>query len=140
MKNIRITIAALFIMTVLFFPSITVSAASLGETVSQNTAKELRDIDYENNETIGSLLAPSRYSLSDKLNKKTEIAKREGKSPADISDEQAIKELNQDNVKVMSFEESFAEVQAEIAEIIQRIVDSTPSAENKGVAFYTNKI
>ena len=74
MKNIRITIAALFIMTVLFFPSITVSAASLGETVSQNTAKELRDIDYENNETIGSLLAPSRYSLSDKLNKKTEIA------------------------------------------------------------------
>ena len=140
MKNIRITIAALFIMTVLFFPSITVSAASLGETVSQNTAKELRDIDYENNETIGSLLAPSRYSLSDKLNKKTEIAKREGKSPADISDEQAIKELNQDNVKVMSFEESFAEVQAEIAEIIQRIVDSTPSAENKGAAFYTNKI
>ena len=140
MKNIRIATVALFIMSVLFFPSITVSAASLGETVSQNTVKELQAIDYENNDTIGSLLSPSRYSMSEKLNKKTEIAKREGKNPGDISDEQAIKELNQDNVKVMSFEESFAKVQAEIAEIIQRIVDSTSGSESKGADFYTNKI
>ena len=62
MKNIRIATVALFIMSVLFFPSITVSAASLGETVSQNTVKELQAIDYENNDTIGSLLSPSQKS------------------------------------------------------------------------------
>ncbi len=140
MKNIRIATAAVFIMMVLCIPSLTVLAASCGETVSQNTTKDLQAVDYENDETIGQLLAPSRYSMSEKLNKKTEIAKREGKSPADISDEQAVMELNQDNVKVMSFEEAFAKVQAEIGEIIQRVVDNTADAENKGADFFTNKI
>ncbi len=139
MKNIRIT-TAIFIMMVLFIPSMTASAASCGETVSQNTTKDLQAIDYENNDTIGKLLAPSRYSMSEKLNKKTEIAKREGKSPADISDEQAVMELNQDNVKVMSFEDAFAKVQAEIGEIIQKVVDNTADAESKGDAYFTNKI
>lgn len=139
MKNIRIT-TAIFIMMVLFIPSMTTLAASCGETVSQNTTKDLQAIDYENNDTIGKLLAPSRYSMSEKLNKKTEIAKREGKSPADISDEQAVTELNQDNVKVMSFEDAFAKVQAEIGEIIQRVVDNTADAESKGDAYFTNKI
>ena len=141
MKKVKTATTMLFtMMTLLFIPAITVSAASLGETVSQNTVKDLQAIDYENNETIGSLLAPSRYSFVDKMNKKTEIAKREGKSPADITDEQAISELNQDNLKMMSFEESFAEVQAEIGDVIQRMVDSTSDAESKGATFYTNKI
>ncbi|NBI62479.1 hypothetical protein D3Z38_05245 [Clostridiales bacterium] len=143
MKNIRIVTTAAFIMMMLWIPSITVSAvsaASVGETVSQNTIKELQAIDYETNETIGRLLAPSRYSLSEKLNKKTEIAKREGKSPADITDEQVIKELNQDNIKVMSFDEAFADVQTEIGEIIQRVVDGREDAESKGADFFTEKI
>lgn len=140
MKQIRIAIAALFIMMVLLAPSMVALAASCGETVSQDTTAALQAVDYENNEIIGGLLAPSRYSLTDKLNKKTEIAKREGKSPADISDEQAIRELNQDNIKVMSFEEAFADVQAEIGEIIQKVVDSTAGAEQKGAAFFTDKI
>lgn len=140
MKYIRAAIAAAFIMIMLLIPATTVSAASFGETVSHNTVKDLQAIDYENNETIEKLLAPSRYSMAEKLNKKTEIAIREGKSPVDISDEQAIRELNQDNVKVMSFEEAFAEVQAEIGEIIRRVVDSTDGAESKGAAFFTNKI
>lgn len=140
MKMIRIMAAAAFTAMTLFVPSITVSAASVGETVSQNTAAELKAVAYENNETIADLLAPSGYSMSDKLNKKTEIARREGKSPADITDEQAVKELNQDNVKIMSFEDSFAEVQANIEEIIQRVVDSTDGAESRGADFYTNKI
>lgn len=140
MKKIRIAAAAAFIAIALFVPAMTVSAASCGETVSRNTAAELRAVTYENNETIAALLAPSRYSMSDKLNKKTEIARREGKSPADISDEQAIAELNQDNLKVMSFEESFAEVQTEIGDIIQEIVDHTNGAESTGADFYTDKI
>lgn len=139
MKNIRIT-TAIFIMMVLYIPSMTISAASCGETVSQNTTNDLQAIDYENNDIIGKLLAPSRYSMSEKLNKKTEIAKREGKNPADISDEQAVMELNQDNVKVMSFEDAFTKVQAEIGEIIQRVVDNTADAESKGDAYFTNKI
>ncbi|MCI8993746.1 MAG: hypothetical protein HFG80_13700 [Eubacterium sp.] len=141
MKNMKTVAAAVFFtMMALFLPSMTVSAASLGITVSQNTMAKLQAVHYENNETIGKLLAPSRYSSSDKLNKKTEIALREGKSPADITDEQAINELNQDNKKVMSFEESFAEVQANIGEIIRKIVDSTAGAESKDAAYFTDKI
>ena len=139
MRNIKMAAAA-FIVMMLFIPSITASASSCGETVRQNTTADLQAVDYENNETIGKLLAPSRYTLSEKLNKKTEIARREGKSPADISDEQAVKELNQDNVKAMSFEEAFAEVQAEIGDIIQKVVDHTEGAENKGANYYTNRI
>ena len=70
MKNIRIAITAIFTMIGLFMPSITVSAVSLGETVSQNTVEELQAVEYENNETIGELLAPSRYSMSEKLMQK----------------------------------------------------------------------
>ena len=138
MKNIRIV--AVCIMMALCIPSMTVSAASCGETVSQNTTASLQAVDYESNETIGQLLKPYRYSMADKLNKKTEIAKREGKNFADISDEQVEKELNQDNVKAMSFEESFAKVQTEIGAIIRRVVDNTNGAESKGAAFFTNKI
>ena len=139
MRNIKMAAAA-FIVMMLFIPSITASASSCGETVRQNTTADLQAVHYENNETIGKLLAPSRYTLSEKLNKKTEIARREGKSPADISDEQAVKELNQDNVKAMSFEEAFAEVHAEIGDIIQKVVDHTECEENRGANYYTNRI
>ncbi len=140
MKKVRTAAILVIIMMALFVPAMTASAASCGETVSKNTIKELQAIDYETNEAIGKLLAPSRYSATEKLNKKTEIARREGKSPADITDEQAIRELNQDNVKVMSFQEAFARVQTDIGEIIRRVVDSTVGAESKGAAFFTDKI
>ena len=140
MKNIRSAVAAVFFIMALFVPAMTASAASCGETVSQNTIADLQAIDYGTNEVIGKLLAPSRYSATEKLNKKTEIARREGKSPADITDEQAVRELNQDNVKAMSLEDAFATVQEEIGGIIQRVVDSTVDAESKGAAFFTDKI
>ena len=127
MNHIRMAVV-ICIMMIFLAPSVTTSAVSCGGTVSQNTTAALQMIDYGNNATIAQLLAPSRYSMADKLNKKTEIARREGKSPAEISDEQVISELNQDNVKVMSFEDAFAIVQAEIGEIIQRVVDSTAGA------------
>ncbi len=139
MNPIKIAVVTCILM-IFLAPSVTSSAAGCGGTVSQNTTTALQKIDYGNNATIAQLLAPSRYSLADKLNKKTEIARREGKSPADITDEQAISELNQDNVKVMSFEDAFAKVQAEIGEIIQKVVDSTAGAEGKGAAFFTDKI
>lgn len=140
MKKIRIVIAVVVMMMVFLFPSVSSSAASCGETVSQNTASLLQAVDYEENVTIGQLLAPSRYSMAEKLNKKIEIARREGKSPGDISDEQAVNELNKDNVKEMSYDEAFAAVQAQIGEIIQRVVDNASDAESKGPEFFTAKI
>ncbi len=140
MKKTRIIAAAVFIMTMLFAIPFTAKAATVGETVSQQTAEELKAIDYGTNETIAKLLAPSRYSTTEKLNKKTEIAKREGKSPADITDEQVIKELNQDNVKIMSYEEAFAEVQANIEEIVRGVVDNAEGWEPKGAEFFVSKI
>ena len=140
MKNIRIVAAAAFAAIALFIPCITVSAETVGETVSQNTAAELRAVKYENNETIVSMLAPSRYLNYEISNKKLEISNRDKIPLKEVTDEQAKKELNQDNVKAMSFEESFAEVQANIDGIIQKVVDSTDGAESKGAAFYTKKI
>lgn len=140
MKHMKMAIMAACAMILLFISPRAVFAAGIGETVSQETVKELQAIDYENNETIRNLLAPSRYSLSEKLNKKTEIARREGKSPADISDEQAVQELNQDNLKVMSYEEAFSDVQGDIGRIICRLVDSTAGADNNNAAFFTDKI
>ena len=139
MKNIRIVAAAAFAAIALFIPCITVSAETVGETVSRSTAAELRAVQYENNETIGKLLAPSSYSATEKLNKKTEIFKRDGTPFDKITDEQVIKELNQDNIKVMSFEDSFAEVQAEIDVFIQKIIDN-PNNPQIGADKYKDKI
>ncbi len=140
MKLMKTVTTALFIMMASVIPAITVFAASPGETVSQNTTADLQAIDYETNETIGQLLAPSRYSMSDITNKKLEIFNQTGRPFNSITDEEAIRELNQDNLKIMSFEESFSEVQAQIGEIIQRVVDTTTDSETKGADFYTNKI
>lgn len=140
MCKMRITIAAALMIMMVAIPSVISSAASCGETVSQNTTAALKAVDYEKDETIAGLLAPSQYSLTDKLNKKTEIAKRDGKNVSQISDDEAVKELNQDNVQVQSYGEAFAGVQAEIGQIIQRIVDGTIGAQDKGAAFFTDKI
>lgn len=56
MKKIRIAAAAVFLVMLLFALPATASAASVGETVSQATADELRAVDYNNN-TIKQLLS-----------------------------------------------------------------------------------
>ena len=141
MKKLGIIIAAVFMMmVVVFFPSIDSLAASCGETVSQNTAATLKSVDYDTDATVAALLAPSRYSMADKLNKKMEISKRDGRNIADISDDEAVRELNWDNLQVTSFREVFIEVQGEIERIIQRIVDGDANAQNKGETFLTEKI
>lgn len=141
MKKLGIIIAAVFMMmVVVFFPSIDSLAASCGETVSQNTAATLKSVDYDTDATVATLLAPSRYSMADKLNKKMEISKRDGRNIADISDDEAVRELNWDNLQVTSFREVFIEVQGEIERIIQRIVDGDANAQNKGETFLTEKI
>ena len=140
MKKISIVVAAMFMMMGIIFPSFISSAASVGETVGQNTEAALKAVDYYKDETVAGMLAPSRYTMADKLNKKIEISKRDGKNIADITDAEAVLELNLDNVKVVSYGEVFEKVQGEIGQIIQRIVDSTAGAQDRGVAFYTEKI
>ncbi len=140
MRKIRMAVAAIVIMCVLIFPSDISLAASCGETVGQNTEAVLKAVDYENDDQIAALLAPSRYFSYEVTNKKLEIAKRDGKNFTEISDDEAKKELNRDNVRVISFEESFEEVQGQIGTIIQKIIDSTADAQDKGEAYYTEQI
>lgn len=140
MRKIRIAVAAIVIMCALIFPSDISLAASCGETVSQNTEAVLKAVDYENNDQIATLLAPSRYFSYEVTNKKLEIAKRDGKNFTEVSDDEAKKELNRDNVRVISFEESFEEVQGQIGPIIQKVVDNTAGAQDKGAAYFTEKI
>lgn len=140
MKKIRIVVVAMIMMLGIIVPSFICSAASVGETVSQNTEAALKAVDYYKDEKIVPLLVPSRYSATEKLNKKLEISKRDGRNITEITDEEAIQELNQDNVKAISFGEAFEKVQGEIGPIIQRIVDSTAGAQDKGSTFYTEKI
>lgn len=140
MKKIRIVVVAMIMMLGMIVPSFICSAASVGETVSQNTEAALKAVDYYKDEKVLGLVAPTRYSLTDKLNKKREISKRDGRDITKITDEEAILELNQDNVKAISFGEAFERVQGEIGQTIQRIVDSTAGAQDKGSTFYTEKI
>lgn len=137
MKKTRIIAAAVFIMTMLFAIPFTAKAATVGETVSQETAAELKAIDYGTSEKIAELLA-AVYTPKEILDKKKEIAEREGKNPADITDDQAKKELDQDNMTF--YEETFAEVQGNIEEIIRGVADNAEGWEPKGVDFYASKI
>ncbi len=140
MRKIRMMIMITIMMIMAVFPFAVSSAASCGETVSQNTEAALKAVDYNTDEKIGKLLAPSRYSMADTLNKKIEISKRDGRNIVDITDAEVIKELNQDNVKTMSYGETFERVQEEIGQIVQRVVDGTDGAQSKGSAFFTEKI
>lgn len=140
MRNIRLAVVAFIMMIVTIFPFAVSSAASCGETVSQNTVAALQAVDYNTDEEICRLLAPSRYSAADKLNKKLEISKRDGKNITEVTDEEAEEELNRDNVQMMSLGEPFEEVQGEIGQTIQRVVDGYADAQSKGAAYFTEKI
>lgn len=140
MKNIKVVTAAVFCMAALFVPSVTATAASCGETVSRATAAELQAIDCENNETIVGLLKPSRYLSFEVRDKKKELAHWDDAQVAKISDDQAIAELDRDNVRMMS--DSFEEVQTNIEEIIKNVVDNSNNGNGETLSadFYINQI
>ena len=140
MKKIKIAAIMVMFIYAMIFPSVISSAASCGETVSQNTEVALKAVDYDNNDQIAALLAPSRYFSYEVTNKKLEIASRDGRNFLDVSDDEAKAELNRENVRVMSFEDAFEEVQGQIGTIIQKVVDNTDGAQDKGAAYYTGKI
>ncbi len=99
------------------------AGASYGQQVAQQTAPIIKAIDYRTNETILQLLAPSYYTSAEKLDKRTEIAKRDGKTFIQVTDDEVLKELKKDYI-VMAFGQSFENVQRDIEQIIQRIVDN----------------
>lgn len=141
MGKIRIVTVLVIMLIVMAFPSIITTAASCGETVSQNTEAVLKAVDYDKDQKVADLLAPSSgYTFTQISNKKVEIANRDGKKFQDITDEEALAELKQENAQLMSFGDAFAEVQGEIGPIIQKVVDHTSGAQDKGAAYFTDKI
>lgn len=58
MKHMKMAVMAACAMILLFISPRAVFAAGIGETVSQETVKELQAIDYENNETIRNFWHP----------------------------------------------------------------------------------
>ncbi len=141
MGKIRITAVTIIMLIVMAIPSVVTSAASCGETVSQDTEAILKAVDYDTNQKVADLLAlSSGYTLTQITNKKIEISRRDGKNFVDITDEEALAELKQENAQSMLYGDAFAQVQERIGQIVQRIVDNTPDAETKGAAYYTDKI
>ena len=124
MKKVFVLVRCLAVLIFLWIivPVRPALAASSGAQVAEKTAPVIEAIDYRTNETILQLLGPSVYTTADKYNKRTEIAKREGKTTGEITDAQVLKELKKDYV-VMAYGKSFENVQKDIRQIIQRIVD-----------------
>ena len=56
MKHMKMAVMAACAMILLFISPRAVFAAGIGETVSQETVKELQAIDYENNEEFAGTL------------------------------------------------------------------------------------
>ena len=114
-----------------------------GAEVSKRVKDTLLSVDYFTNSTIANLLAPSRFSGVDKLNKQQEIAKRENIPIIDVTEEQVEKELKADNVHIMSYGESFSEIQNDIENIIQKLVENSKIEQGyigTPNEYFTNKI
>lgn len=147
MEKVRIAAVTAFLLMAMAVPSIAASAATCGETVRQNTEAALKAVDYSTDPKVADLLAPpptanapNGYTFSQISNKKVEIANRDGKNFLDITDEEALAELKQENAQYMCYGDAFARVQGEIGTIIQRVVDSTANAQSTGAASLTEKI
>ncbi len=139
MNRIRLAAVVVCFFIGMAASSLVCSAASCGETVSQSTEDVLKAVDYETDAEIAGLLSVN-YTLTQITNKRLEIANRDGRKFLDVTEDEAIAELRQENAKAMTFGAAFERVQGEIGTIIQRIVDSTAGAESKGAAFFTDKI
>ena len=140
MRKIRLAAVAVIMLALIVFPSVISSAVTCGEMVRNNTEAALQAVDYEMDEKVAELLAPSRYSFTDITNKRLEIADRDDRKFLDVSEEEALEELRQDNVHIMFFGEAFETVQGEIGRILQQVVDGSAGAQDKGVDFFTQKI
>lgn len=122
---------------------INVNNGADGVEVSKRVKDTLLSVDYFTSSTIANLLAPSRFSGVDILNKRQEIAERNNIPIMSVTDEEAKKELKADNVHVMSYGESFSEIQNDIENIIQKLVEN--SKINQGYIgtpneYFINKI
>ncbi|MBR3601564.1 MAG: hypothetical protein IKL49_04510, partial [Lachnospiraceae bacterium] len=111
-----------------------------GAAVWEATKEGLQGIEYLENTRLVDLLAPSRYSASDKLNKKTEIFKREGLPFVEITDEMVLAELNKDNLQQSSFDLVFSKVQQDLEKIIPQIVRNSNAWEDDETAYFINMI
>lgn len=115
----------------------TYSSADAAE-VARLVKADLQGVSYESDK-IAAMLAPARFSMSEILNKKTEIFKATGKPINQISDDEAKAELRRDNLKASSFDISFARVQQRIEELVVLLVGHSSVADGTAQA-YADKI
>nr|WP_317333844.1 ZmpA/ZmpB/ZmpC family metallo-endopeptidase [uncultured Romboutsia sp.] len=123
--------------------SFVVEKSADGKEVSRLTKDTLLSVKYTTDTRVADLLAPQRFSVADKLNKKLEISKRDNVPINNVTDEQAERELKLDNVYVMSFETSFESVQNDIENIIQKVVKNskvTNGYQGDANTYFVNKI
>lgn len=123
-------------------PAVTAEASTdpVGAAVWASVKNGLQGIRYLESTVIADLLAPSRYSATEKLNKKTEIFKRDGIPFAEITDEMALAELKKDNLQVMSYDLVFDEVQADLEILIPHLVKNSFGPMTGQETFFSNLI
>lgn len=109
-----------------------------GAEVARLVKADLQGVSYESDE-IAAMLAPARFSMSEILNKKTEIFKATGRPFNQISDDEAKAELRRDNLKASSFDISFARVQQRIDDLVVLLVGHSSAAGGTAQA-YADKI
>lgn len=83
---------------------------------------ELQKINYTDAE-ITNRLKPTRYSQTDQVNKRKEIAARKGVRFLDVTTEEVIIELNQENAAKLSYEHSFNRIKTNLETILKNILN-----------------
>lgn len=107
------------------------------------TVSALKSIDYDTNEKISGKLASKQYRMTEILYKKVDIFKKTGKKIADITDAEAIAELNKENPEVELYRNTFKDIQKDIESVISKLLDTSSTLatnREKNSEYYVNKI
>lgn len=111
--------------------------------VVEATKQILQSIDYDSDETIANMLAPQRYTLADKVNKRLEISRQTGRNFIEVSEEEALAALKKENVQILPYGDSFNQVQNDIETIVSRLVANSSIPEwysGDASQYYIDKI
>ena len=124
-------------------PAVTAEADSsdtVGAAVWSSVKNGLQGIRYLDSTMIADLLAPTRYTSAEKLNKKTEIFQRDGIPFAEITDAMAEAELKKDNLQVLSYDLVFDEVQADLESLMPHLVRNSFGPMTGQAQYFSNLI
>ncbi|ENZ5663390.1 ZmpA/ZmpB/ZmpC family metallo-endopeptidase [Enterococcus hirae] len=111
-------------------------------SIIQSTKTILQQVEFYSNKKIEDLLK-IRHRFSEINSKKIEIMKQTGKKFTDITDEEAIDELNKEILKQSSYENAFKIVQNNIDNLLQQLlINSYKPTNNKedDTTYFVKKI